>query len=464
MKNRYIQFAAIVSVVASFLTSCTKLIEIPSNPPSKVPQEVLFADSAGIMSAWAGIYTGFNPTQQNFYSSGITILTGLAGDEITTSPSALQSDVAIQNNDILSTEGRMSSLWREAYANLFRINSCLENIQGTNAISEKLKNQLIGEAKFARAYTYFYLVNLYGGVPIITGTDYVANQRVPRSTADAVYELIMSDLTEARGLLLDNYPSEGRARPNKMVAAALLARVYLYRGQWNNAELAANDVITSGAYSLVPLSSIYLKDSNEAIWQLPSNGTFSQTAEAFNFIPAPWNSYPDYILSSNLEFESGDFRQTEWTGTLTVMGTPYIYPAKYKQRDLPANGAPAEDLVMFRLSEMYLIRAEARAHQEKNSDAIADLNQIRNPSRVGLPVYNGPATSVAIIAAILKERRVEFFCEGGHRWNDLKRTGTIDQVLGAEKPANWQSTDALFPVPNEQRVLNPFLTQNPGYQ
>jgi starch-binding outer membrane protein, SusD/RagB family len=462
MKNRFIKYGAIFCLMTSFLTACTKLIEIPENPPSKIPGQVLFADSAGIMSAWAGIYTGFNPTQLNFYSAGVTILTGLASDELITSPNGFQGDVAIMNNDVLSTEGRTTSYWRDAYVNLLRINSCLENIQGTNAISERLKNQLIGEAKVARAYTYFHLANLYGGVPLVTGTDYEVNKRLPRATVDAVYNLILSDLTEAKGLLMDDYPSEGRARPNKMVANALLARVYLYKGEWNDAELAATVVITSGAYSLAPLASIFLKGSDEAIWQLPSNGTFCQTAEAFNFVPAPWNSFPDFILSPNLQFESGDARQTVWTGTMTVSGSPYTYPAKYKQREL--NGTPAEDYVLIRLSEMFLIRAEARARLEKNTEAIADLNRIRNMTRVGLPEYSGGVTSAAIIAAILKERRIELYCEGGHRWYDLKRTGTIDQVLGVKSPDSWQSTDALFPIPEDQRILNPFLTQNPGYQ
>lgn len=467
MKKRLIQFAAIICMMNAFLTSCTKLIEIPPNPPSQIPPDVLFSDSAGIMSAWIGIYTAMSPSSLNFYSGGVTVLNGLAGDELATSPSGLPSDVAIFNNNIVtSTQGRMASSWRDGYANLFRINSCLENIQDKNVISERLKNQLIGEAKFARAYTYFHLVNLFGGVPIITSTDYKTNRQVPRASVDAVYELIMSDLNEAKQLLMTNYPSEGRARPNKMVATALLARVYLYRGQWSNAEAAASEVISSGTYSLVALPSIFLKGSNEAIWQLPSNGSFAQTAEGFNFVPASLTNsrYPNFILSQFMKdsFDAGDLRKTQWTASKTVLGIPYMYPAKYKQRT-PAI-APLEDLVMIRLAEIYLIRAEARARQEKNAEAIADLKLIHNATRVGLPEYSGPATSSAIITAVLKERRIELFCEGGHRWYDLKRTGTVDQVLGTEKPGNWQSTDALFPIPNEQRLLNPFLTQNPGYE
>lgn len=462
MKNHYIKFAIIIGVMVPFLISCEKLIEIPPNPTGQVPQSAMFADSSSIMNAWAGIYIGFSPSSRNFYSGNVTIATGLTGDELAVPVNSL--DNALFQNSILNTDGTASSNWRDAYKQLFRINSCLENIDGVNVISPTLKNQLIGEAKFARAYTYFHLVNLYGGVPIVTTTDYKINRLLPRATEQAVYDQILSDLTDAKQLLMDNYLLEGRARPNKMVANALLARVYLYREQWRNAELAAGDVITSGVYSLADLPSIFLKGSNEAIWQLPSNGTFSQTAEGFTLVANPFNSrVPGYFVSPLMlaSFEQGDLRKAQWTGVKTVFGTNYIYPAKYKQRTV--DGSPAEDYVLIRLSEMYLIRAEAQARQGVLTEAIADLNQIRNPDRVGLPVYSGPATEAAVIAAIMKERRIELYCEGGHRWYDLKRTGTVDGVLSAEKP-NWQSTDALFPVPASEIILNPFLKQNPGYE
>jgi len=462
MKNHYIILAVIISMAVSFLTSCKKLIEIPPNPISEIPNSAMFADSSSIMSAWAGIYVAFGPSQRNFYSANVTIATGLTSDELAVPANSL--DITLLNNTILNTNGTAASNWRDAYKNLFRINSCLENIDGTNVISQTLKNQLIGEAKVARAYTYLHLVNLYGGVPVVTTTDYQVNKALPRASADAVYDQILADLNDAKRLLMNDYPSEGRARPNKMVASALLARVYLYRGQWNNAELAAGEIINSGAYSLANLAEIFLKGSNEAIWQLPSNGTFAQTAEGFTFVANPFNSrVPAYYLSPFMlaSFDPADLRMTQWTGVKSLSGTNYIYPAKYKQRTL--EGAPAEDYVLIRLAEMYLIRAEALAHQGKTTDAIADLNKIRNPERVGLPVYSGPVAEADIVAAVMRERRIELFCEGGHRWYDLKRTGTIDQVLGAEKP-NWQSTDALFPVPATELILNPFLVQNPGYE
>jgi hypothetical protein len=115
--------------------------------------------------------------------------------------------------------------------------------------------------------------------------------------------------------------------------------------------------------------------------------------------------------------------------------------------------------MIFRLGEVYLIRAEAAAELGNTTAALNDLNTVR--ARAGLT----PSAAVSqedILAAILHERQTELFCEWATRWLDLKRTGTINTVLGAEKPG-WQPTDALFPVPNPEIQVDNLLKQNPGY-
>jgi hypothetical protein len=123
---------------------------------------------------------------------------------------------------------------------------------------------------------------------------------------------------------------------------------------------------------------------------------------------------------------------------------------------------------LLRLSEQYLIRAEARTQLGQYTDAAADLNVVR--TRAGL--LNTTATDKATLtAAIEKECRTEFFCEWGHRWLDLKRWPGInnasltraDEVLSVVKGAQWQSTDAFYPIPQTARNVNSTLTQNPGY-
>jgi hypothetical protein len=115
--------------------------------------------------------------------------------------------------------------------------------------------------------------------------------------------------------------------------------------------------------------------------------------------------------------------------------------------------------MMLRLAEQYLIRAEARAQLENIPGAQEDLNAIR--SRAGLPDTDAD-DKASLLLAIERERQAELFAEGGHRWLDLKRTNRADAVLGPLK-ADWQTPDALFPIPDAERQLNPNLTQNDGY-
>ena len=115
---------------------------------------------------------------------------------------------------------------------------------------------------------------------------------------------------------------------------------------------------------------------------------------------------------------------------------------------------------MLRLSEQYLIRAEARARQGDLIGAKDDLNVIRNAAGLGNTTV---ATDVAIIDAVLRERRVELFTEYGHRFFDLKRYGKVDSILSVVKPG-WDATDILLPLPETELLVNPnLLPQNPGY-
>jgi hypothetical protein len=116
--------------------------------------------------------------------------------------------------------------------------------------------------------------------------------------------------------------------------------------------------------------------------------------------------------------------------------------------------------MVLRLAEQYLIRAEARARLGKVPESQADINAIRSRSGLSNTTAADPA---ALLLAIEKERQVELFSEWGHRWLDLKRTGRADAVLGAEKPTDWQPTDALYPIPQNEILSNPLLTQNLGY-
>jgi len=409
------------------------------------------------MGAIAGIYTNFKVIGgmgQNLLGGMLSQYIGCASDELSYSFAS-----SFQTNTYISTDGTAGQFWSTGYQNIYDINACLTGIATTNAVTDSTKQALLGELKVLRAMNYFYLVNLYGGVPVVTTIDYKVNNIIARSSVDSVYNFIIKDLKDARSVLKAKYPSAGRARPNLYTADALLARTYLYHGQYADAEAMVNEVTNSGLYSLVDVNNVFLQGSNEAIWQIPAVGTSNQTTEATNFVPSSIYSVPNWQATNYLldSMETNDLRKASWVGVWTVNKVNYNYVNKYKQRLYTAT--PVEGYVMLRDAEQYLIRAEARAMQNNLSQALDDINIVRK--RAGLP--NSRAVNQNdILNAIMHERQIEFFCEWGHRWFDLKRTGRVDAVISKIK-TGWVPTAALLPVPNSEIQNDPFLTQNPGY-
>lgn len=443
-------------------TSCKKLIQIPTNPTNKLSKDRIFADSANIVAAVAGVYGNFGVTQSNlgFGNGAITIYTGLASDELIVG-SETYTAPAFFENTILPDNSIVASMWSDAYKNIYQINICLDGVAKTTAISDKLKRQLIGELKTDRAFYYYFMANIWGGVPIITSTDYKVTQSTPRATLTDVFNFVLTDLKDAQQLLTAAYPSSGRKRPNLYVAEALLSKVYLYLGQYQNAIDAASTVISSPLYRLETLDRVFLSESSEAIWQLPANGANQETPEGASFIPFDATYQPNFVMSPQLlgAFESNDPRLTQWTNANTIGTDTYYYPNKYKNT-LPGQ-TPLEDYMILRLADIYLVRAEAFAELEKYTEAMADLNTVRDRA-ADRPDLTA-ASKTQALTLIAHERQVELFCEWGNRWIDLKRTKMIDAVLGPIK-SSWVPTDSLFPIPNNERQANPYLNQNPGYR
>lgn len=462
MKNIKILILAIILNWTCFV-SCKKFVEIPT-PTNQLTTSAVFADSSGANSALLGIYINMMQNLSlTIASGGITVYTGLSADELTTT-TGNTSELEYFKNSILPTNSINSSLfWSFAYKIIYQSNASLEGINANNNISVSAKNQLIGELKFIRAFIYFNLVNLYGDVPLSMTSDYHANQLMPRTPVDSVYNQIIQDLKDAENLLSVKYPTQDRLRPNLYTIKSLLAKVYLYRGNYLQAESEANDVISSNVYSLEPnLTTVFKSTSNESIWKLSPVLPGYETWEGNNFIPLVSFFKPKYPITSSLltSFESGDLRKTGWLKSNIVSGQTYYYPFKYRLRQ-DGNTSPLEQYVIFRLAEQYLIRAEARLQQNNISGAIADVNIIR--SRASLIPLASNLSQSQVFSAIEQERKIEFFCEWGNRWFDLKRWNKADAELATIKGSSWQKSDTLFPVPQTEINNNPFLTQNPGF-
>jgi hypothetical protein len=461
--HNYIRTAGLAAM-CWMAASCKKLIETPGNPATAITEAQQFADSTTAMTAISGIYTyGAYNTGFTYSDGALASFTGLSSDELIYTSSGDVDGLAFYNYGLLPLNGNVGYLWTSPYQGLYPVNVTLEKIAESSTLSASFKTQVTAELKVVRALYYFNLVNLFGAVPLTTSSDYKKTANLPRMSVDSVYTQIFTDLNEAQEALPVAYPSAGRARPNQYTALAFLAKAHLYRKEWQPAYDAANTVISSGTYTLEPdLNNVFLDGSTEAIWQLPVLGNNSATAEANNFVPYDAGIVPSYILSPNQlnAFETGDQRGVKWVGdaVINVAGVDkdYYYPYKYKNR-LPA--ATTEGYIVFRLADLYLIRAEAAVHLGNTGVALSDINTVR--ARAGLS--DTPAsTDDEIMTAVLHERQAELFTEWGNRWYDLKRTGTADAVLGAEKNG-WKANADLYPVPYQQLQFDPFLTQNPGY-
>lgn len=444
--------------------SCKKLIEIPPNPPTSITETQQFSDSATTMTAVAGVYTYSWGGNGFTYNDGyLSVTTGMSSDELSTTETGLDYQ-EFYSYSVTSLNDIATSMWADPYTGLYPVNAILKNITGNPNLSASFIQQITGEMKVVRALYYFNLVNVFGAVPLITSTDYTTNSAVPRTSVDSVYSQILADLTDAIQDLTPSYPSSGAYRPNLYVASALLAKVYLYRQQWQNAYNAANTVIASGVYSLDPnLNTVFLDGSTEAIWQIPATGASGVTIEAENYVPQESGTAPNYPLTPWLlnAFEAGDQRLLYWTDSVvfnTGSGNQTLY-YPYKYKNILSSSPTVEDFMILRLSEQYLIRAEASAQLGNTAAAMADVNVVR--ARAGLAATTA-ANSTAALAAIMHERQAELFTEWGNRWFDLKRTNTATTVLSAEK-TGWQANMELYPVPRTQLSTNPLLTQNPGY-
>ncbi len=492
---------ALLLGICCLASACTKMIEI--NPPiDTIGNESVFNSPDKVTAAVSGLYFLMmkNTGDPTFSNGSTTFYAGMMADELVPSMgTVVPEDYQFYTNKLLlSNSIAGTTLWNYPYRVIYAANAILEGISKATALSvtDSVKNQAIGESKLARAFSFFYLVNFYGDVPMPLSTNVLVEGRQARQPLDKVYQQIVEDLTAASQLLPDNYAvTKGeKIRPNRYAALALLARVYMYQQKWQEAAATADKLISSGQFSLTTLENTFEPNSKEAIWQLlydMKNGTSYHIPESMHLMPQmsismlppesqeffldPANFegvsmfiLPTYMMSDQLihAFEPGDQRLNKWTDSLTTPaaapwnGMQYRFARKYLT--VHPDGTDAHPYyTVFRLAEQYLIRAEARAQLGDVAGAASDLNAIR--ARAGLPA-NTTASKEALLTAIAHERQIELFAEWGHRWFDLKRTGKATAVLSTIKEKQpWSDHSLLLFIPPTEIQNDPMLTQNPGY-
>lgn len=431
-------------------------------PPSQLVSDGVFKDRATANAAMANIYAGMRDRGMlTGNAAGLSFLLGNYTDELVFFGNPQNGAASFYNNAVVQSNPDIRQLWNDTYSQIYMANAVIEGVAASQYLEDSDKQALTGEALFVRALLHLYLTGLFGDVPYVTTTDYRQNTHIAKSPSEQVYSSVINDLEQALVMLPSEYSSTDRTRPNKFAAYALLARAYLYNGDWNTAAEYASAVINNNAlYSYnMAIEDTFLKDSPSTIWQMSPSSYGSNTREGVTFIfesgPPPLSALATEFVDS---FEFGDLRKEYWMREISDGMNSWYHPYKYKQNS--DTGSSVEFSVVLRLAEMYLIRAEARVRLGELIAGAEDLNRIRN--KAGL-TNSEAASQQELMQAILDERKHELFTEFGHRFFDLRRFGVISEVLSTVKNG-WESYEEYLPLPEAELNLNPnMLPQNPGY-
>ncbi|MDO9373971.1 MAG: RagB/SusD family nutrient uptake outer membrane protein [Ferruginibacter sp.] len=434
-------------------TSCKKL---DTKPTQSIDEASALNTSADVQVALVGAYSDL--IDADLYGGLAFVAPDLLGDfnEISWS-GTFQGLTQINNKNIPVDNIFVRDTWLAAYRTINGVNNVLSAM---SVVTANQAARIEGEASFIRGSVYFDLVRLYAkayndgtpgsnpGVPLVlTPTRGITDaDQVPRSTVADVYAQVIADLTNAEAKL----PASNTFYATKGAAAAMLARVYLQKGDYANAAQAANRVIASGLYSLktnyadafpaVVGSPAYIPNTTEDIFAMQVNAT--QGSNSFNTYYSSNGRGDISINDSHLDlYEANDERRD-----LFYDDGGSIYSGK--------NENTYGNVRVIRLAEMYLIRAEANfrllpAAPIGGVTPLADINRIRERANL-LPL------ALVTLPIILKERKLELAFEG-FTLHDAKR---LQQNVGT---IAWNSPKLVYPIPDREVRVNANLEQNPGY-
>ena len=455
MKNKFLIILAFVFALP-FFQSCKDNLEI--DPFTALDASVGFKTKQDVEAALLGCYNAVQ--NASYYGLRFWALADLYTGTLThtgTFPSFAQ----FANRNLLANNVELTNMWNSIYVGINRTNNVIASASGVDDPTFNLNNTL-GEARLLRAFHYFNLLLVFGGspdgfnmngegVPIFTTPTLVPADAAPKARASEaeVWNQILDDLNFALANLNEN---NGIGRLNKQSATALKARMHLVRREYAEAAAAAESVIASNRFSLLPGASYantwLNKNSSETIWELQFDAN-NTNAIAFFYYPTAQGGRNEITSSAALRdlHEDGDLRKAV-NVTTTV---PLNKTLKYTRV------AGEDNVQIIRLAEMHLIRAEALARRNSGDDitnALAALNTIRNRAGLADLASTDPAE---IIAAVLKERVIEFAHEG-HRWMDVRRTGAYASI------GITQEFRALWPIPEREVDTSAgVIKQNTGY-
>jgi len=456
-------------LAAGLLAACDSPLD--TNPSASIPADEALDTPDELAVAVNGLYDAYQDNGIDF-NRNLLIYPELYADNLDFFDTYV-TDEEVYGLDVNPTNSGVGGLWQGAYDGINRANEVLAALPLVEELSADEVAQYRGEALFVRSHMYFILSQFFGGVPLVeTPTRSIPTPEeaeIERSTLAQTQALVERDLREARDLLGDPLYN-GRA--GYYAATALLARVNLYMGDYDDAYDFSNEVIEEGPYELVDDYAANWRNKNgpESILEVQYTVNDPSSFSGWLHYQGRWSfspsenlalSYFEEVSDDSVNFDPERF-------DLVVAQTPGggLYVGKYFRIE-----SSDDNFILLRLAEQYLIRSEAAARQGDLGQAIADINTIRNRSSVysGSELISGLGelssdidTQDEVLMANLEERRRELAIEG-HRFFDLRRLRDVPDIGAYVDALYGDEFRLLFPIPQTERDANTLLSQNPGY-
>ncbi len=464
---------------------------LEKEPLGEITEDAYFKTEAHAVEATNAIYNMLRRWEIHVFSYiGMTDIISDDADKGST-PTDASFLLEIDNFSFNSTNVAPLTVWNGYYQGIHRANVAIQRIPDID-MDNNLKNRLIGEAKFLRAYFYLNLVRWFGDIPLIISPLAPDEFKQPRTSKEQVYAQIIQDFEDAVAVLPETYPADQRGRATKGAANGMLARAYMTLGNFPKMEEHALAVINSNQYALFP----NFEQLFQYVGELSSESVFEviNTPDQQGLGGSQYNEVQGVRGEPNLgwgfnrpsddlirAFEPGDPRRDGTIlyvgevlpdGSAAIQDNPNIINPRYNQkawvprRSDGRNGNGGGNIRILRFADVLLMAAEALNENGKTQDALMYLNMVRARAR-GNRTNVLPDVTVTdrlqLRERIWRERRVELALEQ-QRWFDLLRQGRASSVMKAIGKNFQDGKHELFPIPqNEVDLSGGLITQNPGY-
>ncbi|MCE7993820.1 MAG: RagB/SusD family nutrient uptake outer membrane protein [Roseivirga sp.] len=466
MKKIYIK--SLIAALAFITLSCgDDFLEL--TPQQSVANEDALTTLDDYKSSITAIYNGLSSA--NYYGRYFYLVPDVMSDDVKQHPSANRAKDYAEYSAVVG-DGIASGMWNQMFSSINAANAIINAEVDLPASVEGERTHMVGEAMAMRGLIYFDMVRMFAqhytftsdashlGVPIVLEFD--QSNEPSRNSVREVYDQVIGDMTAAINMMDDNPRSGTTSTLSKSAVQALLARVYLYKEDWANAESMANTVINSGRYSLVTnanYNNAWVADfSAESIFEINMTENDNRGSNALGRMYIV-EGYGDYLPANDLvSLIPNDDVRTDWFADDAFLTGDY---APFRMVKYPSV-AGTNNTKVIRLSEMFLIRAEARAQQGNNA-AQADVDLIRQRAQPTAAAVT--ATGAALIDEVLLERRKELAYEGQRLWDlmrykqDVVRTNCTSPICTIAYPNNR----VILPIPEAELDANPNIEPNPGY-